>query len=303
MWNYTHFKDFRRKQNKIASVWFRKQNYPVHSEYPFILSDSNDWSKNIILPSVYNEIIRLSKEYENNSEPFPIHKYIHHGLSSQAMLFNLLGDPYMRQDFNFFSRLFPYPEVKIQQDSELFFEYSDRETFNERQQQPTSFDFVVKNKFGKSLFIEAKYVEAEFGGCSTIDAGECDGLNPSSNPDLCYLSHKGRNYWDLMKKYGLSQVFDNSPICPFSIYYQFYRELLFAIEHNGYYVILTDNRNPAFFKSDGITERGLIPVLINLVPSNLRPLIKTIYIQDVVDQLEKTGYSWVSIFRDKYGIV
>jgi hypothetical protein len=302
MWSYNQFKDFRRQQNHFASSWFVKEKYLVSGKYPFILSDHADWKKNIILPCVADLIDELKIEYEAKGDPFPIHKYIHHGLSSQAMLFNLFGDPFIKQDFNLFSRLFPYEDVKIQNDSELFYEYSDRETFKERQQQPTSFDFVIKNKSGKSLFIEAKYVEAEFGGCSTIKSGECDGLNPSLNHDLCYLSHKGRNYWELMEKYGLSQVFDNSPICPFTIYYQFYRELLFALEHNGYYVILTDKRNPAFSKSNGVNERGLIPVLINLIPDNIRPLIKTIYIQDVVEQLVKSGYSWVPTFKEKYGI-
>jgi len=68
---------------------------------------------------------------------------------------------------------------------------------------------------------------------------------------------------------------------------------MFALEHNGYYVILIDKRNPAFYKNIVNKDRGLIPVLMNLVFINLRPLIKTIHIQDVVDQLERFGYSWV----------
>jgi len=137
MWMYKQFKDFRREQNQIASAWFRNQNYSVQSKYPFILSDRDDWGKNIILPSVYNEIIQLSKEYEKKSEPFPIHKYIHHGLSSQAMLFNLFGDSYIKRDYNLFSKIFNYFDVKIDKTSEFFFEYSDRKTFNEIKQQPT----------------------------------------------------------------------------------------------------------------------------------------------------------------------
>lgn len=94
----------------------------------------------------------------------------------------------------------------------------------------------------------------------------------------------------------------NSPICPFSVYYQFYRELLFAIENNGYYVILTDSRNPAFYKSANNSQRGLIPILINLIPGDLRPIIKMLNIQEVIDKLENLDYDWTEEFRDKYGL-
>jgi hypothetical protein len=214
------FKYFRREQNQIATEWFRKNNLQVTSEYSFILSNHNDWAKNILLPEVVIEILRLKNEYEAKHEPFPLHQYFHHGLSSQAMLFNLFGDPFIKKDHNLFSEIFNYVGVDINQDSKLFFEYSDRKVFNENQQQPTSFDFAIKNS-GRNIFVEAKYVEAEFGGCSTIKSGECDGLNPSRNPDLCYLTQKGRRYWSLMDKYGLTEVYKDSPICPYSIYYQF----------------------------------------------------------------------------------
>lgn len=77
---------------------------------------------------------------------------------------------------------------------------------------------------------------------------------------------------------------------------------MFALERNGYYVILYDKRNPAFLKSAPAGPRGLIPILLNSVPLDLQPYIKTMQIQDVVDVLDRSGYGWVGDFREKYGI-
>jgi hypothetical protein len=302
MWEYQQYKSFRRLQNKFASDWFAKKKFMVQEKYPFILENNSQWKENIILENVANFIEKTKNEYENKKVPFPLHKYVHHGLSSQAMLFNLLGESTLKKDICFFFLLFSYENVCIDDNSELLFEYSDRKIFNELQRQPTSFDFAIKNDKGKSIFLEAKYVETEFGKCSTIEGGECDGLNPINDVNSCYLTHCGRNYWDLMNKYALSEPYKNSLICPFAIYYQFYRELLFAIENNGYYVILIDKRNPAFIKTNGVNERGLIPVLTSHIPEEMKSIIKIVFIQDVVKLLEKFNYSWVEEFKNKYGL-
>ncbi|MDR2010001.1 MAG: hypothetical protein LBQ22_05925 [Bacteroidales bacterium] len=302
MWKYQQYKSFRKSQNKFASDWFVKKNFTVQDKYPFILRHNSQWKENIILDSVANFIEKVKNEYEIKKVPFPLHKYVHHGLSSQAMLFNLLGESTLKHDTHFFSSLFAYKDVCIDGSSELLFEYSDRKTFNELQRQPTSFDFAIKNNKGKNIFLEAKYVETEFGKCSTIEGGECDGLNPINDVDSCYLTHCGRNYWELMIKYGLSEPYKNSLICPFVIYYQFYRELLFAAKNNGYYVILIDKRNPAFMKTDGVNERGLIPILTSRISEEMKSIIKIVFIQDVVELLEKSNYSWVEEFKEKYGL-
>jgi hypothetical protein len=302
MWTYPQFKDFRRAQNQFAIDWFQKKQYSVQTKYPFILKEYEDWRMNIILPEVADFIQCTKDVYEKKGDPFPLHKYIHHGLSSQAMLFNLIGDPARIKDHTFFQNIFDFPAVIIDANSEFLFELSDRNVFNERQQQPTSFDFAVLNATGKHIFLEAKYVEAEFGQCSTIEGGECDGLNPVMDSQLCYLTHKGRKYWELMNKYQLGTAYEKSLICPLAIYYQFYREFMFALERNGYYVILYDKRNPAFLKSAPAGPRGLIPTLLNSVPPDLQPYIKTMQIQDVVDVLDRAGYGWVSDFKGKYGI-
>jgi hypothetical protein len=298
------YSDYRKEQKHYAAEWFRAKGYAVHKKYDYILDCYDNWEQNIIVPEVADFIKQLKNDAESNKEPFPLHKYIHNGCSSQAMLFNLLGDIVRNRDYDFLLQLFNYQDVLIDNSSKLLFEFSDRKTFNEKQQQPTSFDFVVQNQKGKNIFVEAKYVETEFGGCSVIKGynSECDGQNPVNNTDLCYLTHKERNYWDLMKKYELDKIFEKAIICPFSIYYQFYRELMFALEHNGYFVILIDKRNPAFQKSNGKEQRGLIPFLTSLIPQKHRNILKVIYIQDVVNILDISKYNWKNEFLTKYGI-
>lgn len=302
MRDYKTYNDFRRSQNKIAAAWFQQKNFSTHPQYSFILKDIKAWRNNIILPEVADYIETVKADYESKGIPFPFHKYVHHGLSSQAMLFNLLGDSARKIDVTFFKDLFSLPETSIEADSQILFEYSDRQTFNELQSQPTSFDFAIKNKSGKHIFVEAKYIEPEFGGCSTIQGGECDGRNPIDNPQLCYLTHKGRKYWDLMIKHGLHKAFTNTPICPFSVYYQFFREVLFAAENNGHLVLLVDKRNPAFYKSGSMGERGLIPTLTGYLPEHLKQITHTLFIQDVVEKLAQHNYAWIQEFKKKYGI-
>ena len=301
MW-HQKFSDFRKSQEEFSKNWFAKNGFVVQEKHPYILKDKSQWKENLILKKVADHIESKRKECEDCKIPFPLHKYIHHGLSSQAMLFNLLGEATMKRDKDFFTSLFAFDDLVIDDDFEPLFEHSDRTVFNEQDRQPTSFDFAIKNKNKKNIFLEAKYVETDFGKCSTFESGECDGMNPINDVTSCYLTHCGRNYWDLMTKHQLSAPYMNSRICPFTIYYQFYRELLFAIERDGYFVILIDKRNPAFVKTCGANERGLIPILTSPLSEQTKSIVKIIYIQDVVKLLEIFGYSWADEFRNKYGI-
>lgn len=303
-WQYDLYSAYRKQQNNTTTKYFAEREMLVQSKYPFILKERDDWPQNIIVEEVARDIEEQKRLAEANKIAFPLHKYLHHGLSSQAMLFNLFGEPLLKRDYAFFQDVFQFPDIQIDARYELKFEHYNRNTFNENQQQPTSFDFAVFDSTGKhkNIFVEAKYVETEFGGCSAIEGGECDGLNPISDPNLCYLTHKGRTYWELMRKYELDRPYMDSPICPLSIYYQFYRELMFALENNGYFVMLIDRRNPAFEKHTPAGKRGLIPVLTAQVPAKYYCFIKVIYIQDVLPFLEKHGYTWVEEFSEKYGV-
>ena len=63
----------------------------------YLLDRWQDWPKNIILPEVAQFIQAEQSRRSQKKESFPLHKYIHHGLSSQAMVFNLVG-PFVVQN-------------------------------------------------------------------------------------------------------------------------------------------------------------------------------------------------------------
>ena len=90
-WSYPRHASFEEKLRTSNSNWFAKRAYAVNSRMPFLLEHWEDWPKNLILPEVAQYIQVEQKRRSDMKERFPLHKYIHHGLSSQAMLFNLVG--------------------------------------------------------------------------------------------------------------------------------------------------------------------------------------------------------------------
>jgi hypothetical protein len=283
-WPYSRHKVFEEKLRKSNASWFADRGFSVNSRMPYLLEHWEDWPKNIILPKVAQFIQTEQKRRNEAGERFPLHKYIHHGLSSQAMLFNLLGPLVVHQNF----------------------EVENRKIFNEDTGQPTSIDLEIKGfNNTRSLFIEAKLVEREFGGCSVFQGGDCDGRNPSKNFNHCYLHYIGRFYWILLEKYSfLSGLAGTSPICPLALYYQFFRELIFAIESGGDFVLLYDERNPSFY-SDGLSgDRGLMPFLITFVPEGIRRRIHSISIQQVIEEFRNhQGLTWLTDFEKKYDLL
>ena len=291
------YRDYRKKLNKIASEYFKENGYSVVEKMPYILRDRNDWSKNIISMEIYEYIINQTIQAQKKGEPFPIHKYIHHGLSSQALLFNLFTNFIIMSDYKALNLIFFDGEQIIDKKAKILYEYSDRDVFNELQQQPTSFDMFIDCK--KPVFIESKFVEQKYGICSVFDEGSCDGLNPLKDFSLCYLSSKkNRNYLELMKKYNLSDAYIDDKICPLSIYYQFYRELLFSLKKNGIYVLLYDNRNPVFING----KRGVYKILYERLPINIKPFVKAISYQDIIAKIEPFNLDWLNKFKKKYGM-
>ena len=164
----------------------------------YILASREEWSRNIILPEVVEYIKAQKSGHGSEGKGYPIHKYIHHGLSSQAMLFNLIGPLIVRDDLDPLRRSLEkigvkWPEGQV----EAAFEYENRGVFEENQGQPTSIDLVI-GEVGETpnLFLEFKFVEKEFGGCSLFEGGDCDGRNPYPELDNCYLHNIGRRYLD-----------------------------------------------------------------------------------------------------------
>jgi hypothetical protein len=306
-WIYHRHGVFEKILRKSNADWFAQRGYEVNPHMPYLLEHWIDWPKNIILPEVAQYIQAEQKHRSYLKERFPLHKYIHHGLSSQAMLFNLVGPLVAYGDLSPLKQAleaegvdWPSGEVSLK------FEVEDRNIFNEDSGQPTSIDLVIKGtKNNLSLFIEAKLVEREFGGCSVFQNGDCNGRNPSKDFDYCYLHYIGRQYWILLQKYGfLEGITGNSPICPLALYYQFFRELIFSIESGGEFILLYDKRNPSFFSFGAEVDHGLMPFLISFVPQDLRNRIHSITIQQVVDVFERfEGFDWLLEFNKKYALI
>ncbi|MBN1212087.1 MAG: hypothetical protein JXA92_05870 [candidate division Zixibacteria bacterium] len=308
-WPYKRYKTFESELRAAASEWFKKQGIPTHAKMPYYLKSNGDWPKNIICKEVADYLER-KKEQNAGKTPFLLHKYLHHGLSSQAMVFNLIGPLVVRNDIGPLKNALndigiSWPEGEV----ELCFEYEDRTVFNEDVGQPTSIDLAVKKEEEKGgIFIEAKLAERGFGGCSIFSRGDCDGANPTRDGfSSCYLHHIGHYYLSKLDELGfIDENFSAGPICPLANYYQIFREVAFALSQGGKFVLLLDERNPAFIKasSDYKKTRGLWPLLMKSVPEKHRDNIKDLSIQRVVEAIKSSGRhdDWIADFKNKYGL-
>jgi hypothetical protein len=301
-WPYPYHRNFEKHLRKVAAAWFEEQGFTVSKRYRYILADRDNWAQNIILPEVATYIEKIQRQRAAAGQGFALHKYIHHGLSSQAMIFNLVGSLVVRDDLEPLQEAFSaqginWPTGKLNAQ----FEYEDRDIFHEDMGQPTSIDLVLQDAEGRPrLFIEAKLVEKEFGGCSVFARGDCDGRNPLGNLDRCYLHYLGRKYWVLLEKHRfLNGIVGQNATCILTTYYQFFREILFALELDGTFVLLFDTRNPTF----RCGERGLMPFLREMAPKPLRSRVKTVTLQCVVEAIKASGrHEWVAEFERKYGL-
>lgn len=305
-WPYPRHAAFEKLLQKSNAVWFAERGCAVNSRMPYLLEHWEDWPRNIILPEVA-EFIQSERALRTKmGAGFPLHKYIHHGLSSQAMLFNLIGPLAAAGSLEPLKTAFEFQAIPWPSGSPTaVFEVENRSSFNEDSGQPTSIDLVIQAAAGeRSLFIESKLVEHEFGGCSVFQAGDCDGRNPSQNFEACYLHHIGRRYWTLMEKYGfLDGPTGSSPICPLTLYYQFFREVLFALESGGDFVLLYDERNPTFYAAGKTGVRGLMPFLQTFVPQNLKTHVHAISLQQVIHSYTQyENFTWLAEFEKKYAL-
>lgn len=301
-WKYPRHSGFEETLRDSASKWFADNNFPVHSKMPYCLDKLENWKRNIILSEVSDYIDKIIIEKEEKKKPFPLHKYAHHGLSSQAMVFNLVGPLIVRNDYYPIIEVFKKKGIEIIDNIHAEFEYEDRLVFNEDTGQPTSIDLILINENHQPfIFIESKLVETEFGGCSVFTKGDCNGKNPINEKSSCFLHFIGRRYWELLDKYGFSDILKNEKICILVNYYQFFREILFSIEKNGIFTLLYDERSPVF-NFNG--NRGLIPLLRNFVPAQHQDKIIMISIQEVVESIciSKMHTDWINKFKDKYAL-
>ena len=307
-WSYIRHEEFVETLREAAEKWFNAHDKEIRGKMKYCLATHKMWAENIICREV-EDYIRNEQEVNRGKSPFILHKYVHHGLSSQAMAFNLLGPLVVRKDFAPLEAALAKIGIEWSEgeNPEARFEYDERNVFKEDVGQPTSIDFYLEGKGGK-LFIEVKLTEKEFGGCSIFAGGDCEGRNPY--PDKlgsCYLHHIGRKYWIELKKHDFSHArLLNGAICPFANYYQFFREVLFALHQKGTFVLLHDERNPAFLRraATGEEEGGLWSFLYEAIPHSLRHRVGRLTIQSLVKEIEKSGRhnDWIGEFKEKYGL-
>ncbi|MBP7509557.1 MAG: hypothetical protein KA807_17220 [Prolixibacteraceae bacterium] len=306
-WPFPRHKQYSAEIRVAAAKWFKEKKFAPHPRMPYCLKEWVNWKDNIILPDVAEYIEKQSTEAQTKKKPFPLHKWLHHGMSSQAMAFNLIGPLIIRRDYAPLSDVLKSKDIPGANDIvEACFEYEDRDVFNEDTGQPTSVDIVLKNSNGEPhIFIESKLDEQEFGGCSVFSAGDCSGKNPIGSENDCFLHFIGRTYWNLMAKHGITESVRNDRQCLFVAHYQFFREVIFAIEKGGIFVLLSDERSPVFQCQSGEKMNGLLPFLSELLPDNLRDKVAPISIQEFVNAIEqyRTHHDWIYEFKKKYGMV
>jgi len=226
------------------------------------------------------------------------------------MLFNLIGPMTVQKDFAPLKNVLSAQEIAWPEgEVSLSFEYACPAVFNEYGRgKPTLIDLVVVDgSCEPHLFIEAKLKERNFGGCSIFKGGKCkiDGRNPAHDFSLCYLhSDRRRKYWELLDKHGfLTEAIKQDPICILKKHYQFFREVLFALEHGGSFVLLSDERSPIFYRTGPPGKRGLMPSLLALTPQSLHNRIASVNIQQVVAAIKSLGEpDWLIEFERKYGL-
>lgn len=297
------FNDYRRHLERAAASWFADRKLPVQKR-AYILEGPRDWKDNLIDPALAVYITDEKNRRERHAESFPLHKYLHHGLSSQAMVFNLAVPLFKAFDVDALAHGFTAVGVTWPgKRATGRLEAKDREIFSEAQGQATSFDLCIEGD-GSPVYVEAKLVEKEFGGCSMLAGGDCDGANPARDWDMCPLQRLGRRYWERLDELGfLVGPMLESPVCLLGPYYQFFREAAFVISKDAQYVLLVHGDNPAFQRGDD-PERGLWPFLCQFVPADYRGRLHLVTLQAAADSVHATGRhrSWIHQFRKKYAL-
>ena len=116
-WPYPRHRYFEHYLQTAAASWFAARSLRVRSKMPYILAEWEDWHSNVILP----EVAEYVKTERRKRKGFPLHKYIHHGLSSQAMLFNLVGPLIVKDDLEPLRSAFEqrYPVISFLSDTPM----------------------------------------------------------------------------------------------------------------------------------------------------------------------------------------
>ncbi|MGB5932467.1 MAG: hypothetical protein WBH57_05315, partial [Anaerolineae bacterium] len=136
-----------------VAVYFDEKGLAVRSTAPYILAGGKHrWPLNIIDPEVVAMIRAIIAERRAEGHPFPLHRWIRHGLSSQALLFNLIGPVLLAARWDVFDSVLESAGVLLPGhvvDAKL--EEEDRSIFNEGRGQPTSIDLYLQTDQGDTV--------------------------------------------------------------------------------------------------------------------------------------------------------
>jgi len=308
-WPYPRHRDFQKHVRKAAANWFQQKGYATDPKHTYFLAERKNWKNNIILDDVFEFIRKNAGSQKNGENVFSLHRDIHSGTSSQGMLFNLVGPFLAMNDLTPLKNLVEkkgllWPGVE----AKACFEFKERKecnVFKEGRGHHTSIDLVISTQDSQpQIFIEAKFAEHEFGGCSVFKNGKCDGENPAKEHELCYYHRAGREYWLKMHKHGLDQGnIGSDSVCIMTRHFQFFRELLFALENHGVFVLLSDERSPVFQLDGPQGERGVMPLLMGLLPPELKHKVAMISIQELVAEIAAyQNPDWLNDFSEKYAL-
>lgn len=308
IWPFPHGKKWEEDLKRDLAKYFKDkkfkdEKFPISSRHPYILAKHSDWHKNIILERVWQYIERQIEQRHKQQQSFALHNWIHHGLSSQAFLFNLLGPLAVDKQWNIFDEILHQAGIQLSASvTSAEFEVEDPEVFHEQQGQPTSVDLCLYAEAEEKVFIEFKFTEKNFGGCSVFNDGDCDGRNAANNFALCYLHHIRRKYWKLMEKHSLlTEQVKNDSQCPFSTLYQLYRLILFALEKNGHFLLIYDDRNPSFLVERDNIKRGLFNRVRESLPSKIQRGCHALSVQSILPILQQyPELDWTNELKEKY---
>ncbi len=309
-WPYARYRDYQKQLQGMAAAWPQSENLSAGGKRSYVMADPGHWRDNIILPEVADYLNAEQRRHSVQGEGFALQKSVHHGLSSQAMLCNLVGPLIVRKDLEPLHEACEGIGIRWPAAATARFGVSDRSVFDEESAQPTSIDLVVSGRDNSpALFIGAKLTETTFGDCPVFESGDCEGMSPLGDFNLCFLHFIKRRYWVKMAEHGLlTGPLARSPFCPMASYHQFFRELLFALDKGGCYVLLYDERNPTFVRggsgSAAKDERGLWPLLTSLLPRDLQGRIRRVSIQAVFAAIQRSSRheDWTQQFAAKYGL-
>jgi len=307
----TTFKAFEAELQATAATWFRKHGHPVRKDMNSCISEPNLWHHNIILPEVAR-LIRITASTWNRRLPGVASRFegtLHHGLSTHAMAFNLLGPLVTRKDLAPIKAAFKAVGGWGHWDElYAYFEAHDRKVFNELRGIPACLDFAIMGN-GNGLFMDVIFTQSGFGGCPHIQDGSCDGKNPCSFGKLseCALARSGNTLWTRMEEWEMSEATRiDGDTCPFVNYYAFFRSLMYSLVKDGVYILIYDERNPLFVQRDakGNLVGGLCQQLSESLPRHIWSRVGAFTVQDLVRAIEKSGRhgDWIQKFKDKYGI-